>query len=80
MIQRSLSVRILLFTTSPLLLTIHAPLPLLLRTRFGRFRRNNRNSQTGLVLKGALVEIMNQQTGVAISLRADYPDGFTRAV
>ena len=42
----------------------------------GAFEGTISDSQTGVVLKGALVEIINQQTGVAISLRADYRGRF----
>ena len=42
----------------------------------GAFEGTISDSQTGAALKGALVEIINQQTGVAISLRADYRGRF----
>jgi hypothetical protein len=42
----------------------------------GAFEGTISDSQTGAALKGALVEIINQQTGVVISLRADYRGRF----
>lgn len=42
----------------------------------GAFEGTISDSQTGVALKGALVEIVNQQTGVAISLRTDYRGRF----
>ena len=42
----------------------------------GAFEGIVSDSQTGAALKGALVEIINQQTGVAISLRTDYRGRF----
>ena len=42
----------------------------------GAFEGIVSDSQTGVALKGALVEIINQQTGVAFTLRADYRGRF----
>src|SRR5712691_4226883 len=42
----------------------------------GAFEGIVSDSQTGAALKGALVEITNQQTGVAFSLRTDYRGRF----
>ncbi|HEX3231515.1 MAG TPA: carboxypeptidase-like regulatory domain-containing protein, partial [Pyrinomonadaceae bacterium] len=42
----------------------------------GAFEGTISDSQTGTALKGALVEIINQQTNVVISLRADYRGRF----
>ncbi len=42
----------------------------------GAFEGVVSDSQTGAALKGALVEIINQQTGVAITLRTDYRGRF----
>ena len=42
----------------------------------GAFEGTISDSQTGGALKGALVEIINQQTGVAISLHTDYRGRF----
>ena len=42
----------------------------------GAFEGTISDSQTGLALKDALVEIINQQTGVATTLRADYRGQF----
>jgi len=42
----------------------------------GAFEGTISNSQTGAALKGALVEIINQQTGVVISLRTDHRGEF----
>lgn len=42
----------------------------------GAFEGTVSNSQTGDVLKGALVEIINEQTGVAINLHSDYRGRF----
>ncbi len=42
----------------------------------GAFEGTISDSQTGAALKGALVEIINQQTGVSISLQADYRGRF----
>ncbi len=42
----------------------------------GAFEGTVSNSQTGAEIKGALVEIINQQTGVTISLRSDYRGRF----
>ena len=42
----------------------------------GAFEGTISDSQTGAALKGALVEIINQQTGVAISLRTDFRGRF----
>jgi hypothetical protein len=42
----------------------------------GAFEGIVSDSQTGAALKGALVEIINQQTGVAITLRTDYRGRF----
>ncbi len=42
----------------------------------GAFEGVVSDSQTGTALKGALVEIINQQTGVTISLRSDYRGRF----
>jgi len=42
----------------------------------GAFEGTISDSQSGATLKGALVEIINQQTGVTISLRTDYRGRF----
>lgn len=42
----------------------------------GAFEGTISDSQTGAALKGAVVEIINQQTGVATSLRTDYRGRF----
>ena len=42
----------------------------------GAFEGTISDSQTGAALKGALVEITNQQTGVIVSLRADFRGRF----
>ena len=42
----------------------------------GAFEGTISDSQTGAAIKGALVEIINQQTNVVISLRADYRGRF----
>ena len=42
----------------------------------GAFEGTISDSQTGTALKGAQVEIINQQTGVAINLRTDYRGRF----
>jgi hypothetical protein len=42
----------------------------------GAFEGTISDSQSGAALKGALVEIINQQTGVTISLRADFRGRF----
>lgn len=42
----------------------------------GAFEGLVSDSQTGAALKGAIVEIINEQTGVAISLRSDYRGRF----
>ncbi len=42
----------------------------------GAFEGTISDSQTGASLKGALVEIINQQTGVALSLRTDFRGRF----
>jgi len=42
----------------------------------GAFEGVISDSQTGAALKGALVEIINEQTGVAISLRSDFRGRF----
>src|ERR1043166_1904555 len=60
-----------------LLVTIYAPLRANAQdTVTGAFEGTISDSQTGVVLKGALVEIINQQTGVAISLQTDYRGRF----
>ena len=62
-----------------LLLLVTVGLPLRAHaqdTVTGAFEGTISDSQTGAALKGALVEIINQQTGVAISLRADYRGRF----
>src|SRR5947209_13623472 len=78
MIRSTNSVTRLLFPPLLLLLvTIYAPLRANAQdTVTGAFEGTISNSQTGVVLKGALVEIINQQTGVAISLRTDYRGRF----
>ena len=42
----------------------------------GAFEGTINDSQTGAALKGALVEIINQQTNVVISLRSDFRGRF----
>src|SRR4029079_18285126 len=42
----------------------------------GAFEGTISDSRTGAALKGALVEIINQQTNVVISLRSDYRGRF----
>ena len=60
-----------------LLMTVGLPLGAHAQdTVTGAFEGTISDSQTGAALKGALVEIINQQTGVAISLRADYRGRF----
>src|SRR5947199_5726988 len=78
MIRSTISVTRLLFTPLLfLLLTICTPFPAHAQdTVTGAFEGTISDSQTGVVLKGALVEIVNQQTGVAISLRTDYRGRF----
>jgi hypothetical protein len=64
---------------APLLLLLIVAMPLRAYaqdTVTGAFEGTISDSQTGAALKGALVEIINQQTGVAISLRADYRGRF----
>ena len=45
-------------------------------TLTGAFEGNVTNSQTGAPLKGAAVEIINQQTGIVIRLETDYRGRF----
>ena len=69
--------RLLFIPLLLLLLTICTPFPAHAQdTVTGAFEGTISDSQTGVVLKGALVEIVNQQTGVAISLRTDYRGRF----
>ena len=63
----------------PLVVLISLALPPAVQaqdTVTGAFEGVVSDSQTGAALKGALVEIINQQTGVAISLRSDYRGRF----
>ena len=53
-----------------------SPAALAQDTVTGAFEGVVSDSQTGAALKGALVEIINQQTGVSITLRADYRGRF----
>src|SRR5438093_11794922 len=78
MIRGTFSVTRLLFLCFLLpLLTFCVQLPANAQdTVTGAFEGTISDSQTGVVLKGALVEIVNQQTGVAISLRTDYRGRF----
>ncbi len=66
-------------TTRLLFFLIILGIPAAVRTQdtvTGAFEGIVSDSQTGAALKGALVEIINQQTGVSITLRADYRGRF----
>ena len=68
--------RLAIALLSSIALSISAPSVRAQDTVTGAFEGTVSDSQTGAPLRGALVEIINQQTGVAISLRADFRGRF----
>src|SRR5688572_13736668 len=66
----------LLFCCAVLSLIFSASIARAQDTVTGAFEGIVSDSQTGVALKGARVEIINQQTGLTFSLQTDYRGGF----
>src|SRR5687768_1551801 len=66
----------LFLTLTCLLIILAAPVITAQDTVTGAFEGIVSDSQTGVALKGATVQIINQQTGLTFTLQTDFRGGF----